>query len=70
MLVVPALIGTAAFAVPHAIFHLGHLHGLSQGDLVFTVVATGLEAVAAPVLLVLVWLRDRRPRRDATPSTG
>lgn len=68
VLVVPALLGTTAFAVPHAIFHLAHLHGLSDGDLVFTVVATGLEAIAGPVLLVLAWVRHARERR-ATPST-
>ena len=60
-----ALLAYLAFAVPHLVFHLGHLHGASDADA--AVLVTSLVAsVLLPVGLLVLVLR-RRPvisRRD------
>ncbi|MEO8529525.1 MAG: hypothetical protein ABI435_10655 [Pseudolysinimonas sp.] len=62
VLVIPALLAILAFALPHAVFHLEHLHDASPDVLVFTLVATLGEAVAALLLLAVALVRWRRER--------
>lgn len=69
LLATAALLGITAFALPHAIFHSLHTHGLTPDELVLTAVATWGEAVLALALLVLVAIRHRSQRRRKA-STG
>ena len=55
-LVVTALLAYLAFAVPHLVFHLGHLHGASTTDAVVLVVSL-LASVLLPLGLLVSALR-------------
>lgn len=55
-----ALLAYLIFAVPHLLFHLGHLDGLPTVDAVAQVVSLG-AGVAGP--LMLLWLTRRLPPR-------
>lgn len=63
VLVIPVLLGVSAWTIPHAWFHLSHLHGSSTGVIVFNIVATGSAAIAPLLLLAVAVLRMRRDRR-------
>lgn len=62
VLVIPALLGTAAFAWPHAGFHLGHLHDASPFVVTFTLVAVLGQSALTLAMLVLAVVRWRRGR--------
>ena len=72
-LVVVSLLSYLAFAVPHLVFHLGHLHGagpLAAAGLVVVLVG----AVLLPLGLLVLALRtphasDGDGDKDLTPST-
>ncbi|WP_348003213.1 hypothetical protein [Pseudolysinimonas sp.] len=66
VLVIPALLAISAFAVPHAVFHLEHLHDVGPDLLLFVVVTTLGEAVAALVLLAVALVRWQRERSNRT----
>ncbi|MEO7349826.1 MAG: hypothetical protein ABIW32_08225 [Terrimesophilobacter sp.] len=59
VLVIPALLAICAFTLPHAWFHLAHLHGASTEILVFTIVAVVGEAALSLALLALAIVRWR-----------
>jgi hypothetical protein len=59
-LVVTALLAYLAFAAPHLVFHLGHLHGLG-GPPAAALVAVLTGSVVLPLTLLVVALRDLAP---------
>ena len=61
-LVIVALVAYLAFAVPHFVFHLGHLHGATAVE---AAVLTGLLAasVVMPVILIVLAVLVRRRER-------
>lgn len=70
LLVVPALLGILAFAVPHAWFHLHHVEEATPDVAAVTLVLTAGQPVLALALLVLAAIRagrerTRRPTMDA-----
>jgi hypothetical protein len=70
ILVVPALLGILAFAVPHAWFHLHHVEEATPDVAAVTLVLTVGQPVLALALLVLAAIRagrerTRRPTMDA-----
>jgi len=70
LLVVPALLGILAFAVPHAWFHLHHVEEATPDVAAVTLVLTVGQPVLALALLVLAAIRagrerTRRPTMDA-----
>lgn len=62
VLVIPALLAMCVFTLPHAWFHVGQLHDVNTGVLVFTLVAVIGEAVLSVALLVLAIVRWRLSR--------
>jgi hypothetical protein len=50
-----ALLAVAVFAVPHTVFHAGHLTGFPAGDAVAQTVGTVLQLVLTVSLFVLTW---------------
>lgn len=65
VLVVPALLGMLAFALPHAWFHLHHLEHSTPDVAVVTILMTIGQPVAALALLGIAlvrWRRERAPR--------
>ncbi|MFI9580647.1 hypothetical protein ACIHCQ_02115 [Streptomyces sp. NPDC052236] len=52
-LVVTALLGYLAFAVPHLVFHLGHLDHMPTGDALFLAVSLVVMTVLPLPLLLL-----------------
>jgi hypothetical protein len=67
--VIVALLAYLAFAVPHLVFHLGHLHGASDVEAAF--ITTGLWAVVVlPIVLIGVALVRMRRLRRARGSAG
>ena len=58
-LVVVALLGYLAFSVPHLVFHVAHLHGLSGPEATVLVVLLA-GSVALPVGLLVAALRPER----------
>jgi multisubunit Na+/H+ antiporter MnhC subunit len=62
VLVVPSLVGLAVFALPHAYFHLEHLHDASPFVAAFTLTAVLGEAALTVAMLVLALVRWRRDR--------
>ena len=53
LMVCVALIAYLAFAVPHFVFHLAHLHDASSGELAFLVICLGGTLLLPMVLLAL-----------------
>jgi hypothetical protein len=70
VLVVPALIGLAIFALPHAYFHVVHLEGASPFETVFTLTAVLGQSVLTVALLVLAIVRWRRGRSTETRANS
>ncbi len=66
-LVIVALVAYLAFALPHLVFHLGHLHGASAADAAFIVSTVTASVVVPLALLALAWARTRRQRGQVTP---
>ncbi|HEV7742848.1 MAG TPA: hypothetical protein VGO65_10545 [Pseudolysinimonas sp.] len=63
ILVIPALLGIWAWALPHFVFHMSELDHGTEADAAFNIVATGGAAVLPPVLLLVAVLRMTRDRR-------
>jgi hypothetical protein len=70
VLVVPALLGVSAWTLPHAWFHLTHLHGSSPEIVAFNVIATGSAAVAPVLLLAFALLGAARDRARRAERAG
>jgi hypothetical protein len=58
LLSVVAIIATAVYAVPHAVYHALHLEGFPTGDAVAQMVGIVLQLVVIAVVAWLLW-RDR-----------
>ncbi|HEX7212489.1 MAG TPA: hypothetical protein VF241_16325 [Propionibacteriaceae bacterium] len=58
LLSVVAIIATAVYAVPHAVYHALHLEGFPTGDAVAQMVGIALQLVLTAVVAWLLW-RDR-----------
>jgi hypothetical protein len=69
-LVVVALLAYLAFAVPHLMFHVGHLHGATALEsTVLTALLVG--SVVLPLALLVLSRRGGRPRgRGSRPASG
>ena len=61
LLSVVAIIATAVYAVPHAVYHALHLAGFPTGDAVAQTVGIALQLVLTAVVAWLLW-RDRARR--------
>jgi len=61
--VLPAGIAYTVFAIPHFVFHAGHLEHASAGDAAFLIIGNGLAALLGVLVIVLGVLRMRRGRR-------
>ncbi|MGE3193642.1 MAG: hypothetical protein AB7K08_09265 [Microbacteriaceae bacterium] len=59
----PAGIAYTVFAVPHFVFHAGHLEHASAADAAFLIVGNGLAALLGVLVIVLSVLRMGRDRR-------
>ncbi|MGY1601858.1 hypothetical protein [Geodermatophilus sp. SYSU D00815] len=59
-LVVTALLAYLAFAVPHLVFHVAHLHGATELE-ASVLVITLLGSVALPLALLAIALLTPRP---------
>jgi hypothetical protein len=55
---VVAIIATAVYAIPHAVYHALHLEGFPTGDAVAQMVGIALQLVLTAVVAWLLW-RDR-----------
>jgi hypothetical protein len=64
-LVVVALLAYLAFSVPHLVFHLGHLHGVS-GPAATALVVVLVGWVLLPLALLVIALRHRGEVKRAT----
>lgn len=64
-LVVVALLAYLAFSVPHLVFHLGHLHGVS-GPAATALVVVLVGWVLLPLALLVIALRHRGEVKSAT----
>ena len=62
VLVVPALVGLAVFVLPHAYFHVEHLHDASPFVTAFTLVAVLGQSVLTVAMLALALVRWHRSR--------
>jgi hypothetical protein len=65
--VVVALVAYLCFAVPHLVFHLGHLAGAGGTTAAALVVALAGSVALPAALLGFAWARARTP---ATPATS
>jgi len=70
VLVVPALVGLAIFALPHAYFHVEHLDGASPFETAFTLTAVLGQSVLTVALLVLAIVRWRSGRSPETRASS
>jgi hypothetical protein len=70
VLVVPALIGLAIFALPHAYFHVEHLDGATTFETAFTLTAVLGQSVLIVALLVIAIVRWRRLRSAETRASS
>ncbi|CAN5455922.1 hypothetical protein BH09ACT4_BH09ACT4_16980 [soil metagenome] len=66
VLVIPALLGTWAWSLPHFVFHMMELDHGSAADAAFNIVATGGAAVLPPILLTLAVVRARQEHHTRT----
>jgi hypothetical protein len=62
-----ALLALAVFAVPHTIFHAGHLAGFPATDAVAQTVGTFLHLVVTLGLFVMTWRLPAKTRPEPTP---
>ena len=69
-LVVVALLAYLAFAVPHLVFHAGHLHGATSLESTVLVILL-VSAVVLPLALLVLSRRADPPRgRGSRPASG
>lgn len=62
-----ALLALAVFAVPHAVFHAGHLAGFPPADALAQTVGTVLHLILAASLFALTWRLPAQGPREPTP---
>jgi hypothetical protein len=63
-----ALLALAVFAIPHTIFHAGHLEGFPATDALAQTIGTVLQLILTASLFALTWrLPARVPSRSAPP---
>jgi hypothetical protein len=62
VLVIPALLGMAAFAIPHAWFHLHHVEDADPGTAAVVLLLTIGQPVVTVALLGIAFVRWRRER--------
>lgn len=58
----PAATAFSVFAIPHTIFHLAHLHGLSVLEAVLLTTANVVVALLGLLVIALVIAQDRKRR--------
>jgi hypothetical protein len=58
----PAATAFSVFAIPHAIFHLAHLHGVTVLEAVLLTTANVFVALLGLLVIALVIAQDRRRR--------
>jgi hypothetical protein len=63
-----ALLALAVFALPHAIFHAGHLAGLPAADALAQTVGTVLQLVLTASLFALTWRLPAQAPPKRTPN--
>jgi hypothetical protein len=67
----PAGIAYTVFAIPHFVFHAGHLEHASAADVAFLLLANGGAALLGVLVIVLAVLRMSRDRRALhDPAVG
>jgi hypothetical protein len=66
-LVVVSLLAYLAFAVPHLVFHVGHLHGASEQESALLVAILALSVVLPAALLAVAAIRWRQPGTEPRP---
>ncbi|MGO4689819.1 hypothetical protein [Glaciibacter sp. 2TAF33] len=66
-LVVVSLLAYLAFAVPHLVFHVGHLHGASDQEAALLVVTLALSVVLPVALVAVAVVRWRRRQPEPRP---
>jgi hypothetical protein len=66
-LVLVSLLAYLAFAVPHLVFHVGHLHGASEQQAALLVTTLVLSVVLPIALLAVALVRWRRRGREPQP---
>ena len=64
-----ALLALAVFAIPHTIFHAGHLAGFPPADAWAQTVGTALHLVLTAGLFALTWRLPRRTPQELTSGT-
>jgi hypothetical protein len=64
-----ALVALLIYAVPHTVFHAGHLEGFPPSDALAQTVGTVLHLVLTASLLALTWRLPARPATSAA-TTG
>jgi hypothetical protein len=66
-LVVVSLLAYLAFAVPHLVFHIAHLHGATDLEAAILVASLALSVVLPVALLAVVLVRWRQRGREPQP---
>ena len=56
-----ALVALLVYALPHTVFHAGHLAGFPPGDALGQTLGTGLHLILTASLLVLTWRLPAHP---------
>ena len=69
-LVVVALLAYLAFAVPHLLFHVGHLHGATSLEATVLVILLVGSVVLPLALLALSYRADPPRGRGSRPASG
>ena len=64
-LVVIALVAYLVYAIPHLVFHLGHLHDASPADTSFIIVSLGGSVLLPAAVLALAVIDARRAKNGA-----
>jgi hypothetical protein len=62
-----ALVALAVFAIPHTIFHAGHLAGFPATDALTQTVGTVLQLALTVGLFALTWWLPAKPQPELTP---
>ena len=63
-----ALVALLVYAVPHTVFHAGHLAGFPPGDALAQTVGTVLHLVLTASLLALTWRLPAHPAPSAATT--
>ena len=63
-----ALVALLVYALPHAVFHAGHLTGFPPADALAQTVGTVLHLILTASLLVLTWRLPAHPATSAATT--